>query len=70
MMSSPARQMNGRRLPPLPPEAMPSLSPSNPLPRKGMSPKGGRSGMSPSGHLRQPVKVPRRDMLIRGKFLI
>ena len=68
-MSSPARQMNSRRLPPLPPVTIPSLSPSNPMPRtRGAGPKAARMGISPSNHPRQPMKVSRTDMLVRGEF--
>ena len=68
-MSSPARQMNSRRLPPLPTVTIPSLSPSNAMPRtRGTSPKAARMGMSPSNHPRQPMKVSRTDMLVRGEF--
>ena len=68
-MSSPARQMNGRRLPPLPAVRMPGLSPSNPIATRGTSPKVGRRGLSASSRLKQPIKVSRGDMLIRGMVL-
>ncbi len=79
-MSNPGRQVNNRRLPPLPgatpvPSESPRTLPSGPHTPSGLAPlvagRGSTSplrGRSPASKPRHPVKPMHKEMVIRGRY--